>query len=756
MRLDNCHNTPLHVAEYFLDIARSERPDVYVIAELFTNNTVTDNLFVSKLGISSLIRESMNSWNAREFSRLLHRYGGNPVGSLVKPSHRPIEPSNAHAIFFDVTHDNASLIQRHTVFDVLPRSALLLMCACAYGSTRGFDELVPHEIHVVNEKRVYARWDTTGNDGLNYDIGILRAKLALNELHYLMGMNGYDQVYVDHIDDEVIAVTRHNPTTHQSIILIARTSYTHSDSNSFRKFRIPLKLNKILFETKIVHRNHHYEFKKSNQYINYLENYDLDFQENLNVTDLDRSIFISTIDASQAEATVLNFKDFPPSSVIALEASLSSDSMESIEYVRDKIEALKSGTVDFKLLDFDDLNVILYRCSNEERDEEIPSDVYVVPNYGPLLFCGLQGFINVLQKIHLTNELGHALFDNIREGNWAMEYIVKRLRGYIRKRPDRIALSGFVDWLEDLFNRLRTLPRYLIPSYFDLVVTMVYDRLLAHSLALMSKLTGFIGDGSSFIQALALCSIQLVGYVKSAKLPNTLVHLSAIEKPYLSMAAGAPHFSYGIWRNWGRDTFISLNGLLLLTNRYDDAKALILSYGSCLRHGLIPNLLSEGINARYNARDSVWWWLKAIKDYTTIVPNGYEILNDCVYRIYPSDDSIYPYDQAELRCESRKQKLSDIVQEALSKHVNGTTFLEHNAGPQIDEHMRVEGFYNTIGVDLSTGFVFGGNRYNCGTWMDKMGSSYEANNKGLPSSPRYLQCLLILKVFHILKMSHTF
>lgn len=77
----------------------------------------------------------------------------------------------------------------------------------------------------------------------------------------------------------------------------------------------------------------------------------------------------------------------------------------------------------------------------------------------------------------------------------------------------------------------------------------------------------FVQNGSSFIQSLALGSVQLYGVSSSAQLPPS----TPDDEPMASLAAGLPHFSTGFMRCWGRDTFIALRGLLLVTERYDDA-----------------------------------------------------------------------------------------------------------------------------------------------------------------------------------------
>ncbi|KAJ7408776.1 hypothetical protein WISP_118700 [Willisornis vidua] len=513
VRLDNCHSTPIHVAEYMLDTARKLRADLYVVAELFTGNEELDNIFVNRLGITSLIREAMTAYNSHEEGRLVYRFGGEPVGSFVQPRLRPLMPAIAHALFMDITHDNECPIQHRSAYDALPSAMIVSMACCATGSTKGYDELVPH------------------------------------------------QVYVDQVDEDIVAVTRHCPNTHQSVVAVCRTAFRDPKTSFYSKevpeMCIPGKIEEVVLEARTIERSAS-PYKKDLHFINGLPNFTMELREHIQIKE-------SKI-IKQAGTAIKGPNEF----------------VQEIEF-----EKLTPGSIIvFSIaskLTLADLNQVLYRCEAEEQEDG--GGCYNIPNWSPLKYAGLQGLMSVMADIRPKNDLGHPFCDNLRSGDWMIDYVSNRLIS----RAGACAEVG--KWLKAMFVYLKRIPRYLIPCYFDAILVGAYTTLLDVGWHQMSS---FVQNGSTFVKHLSLGSIQMCGIGKYSCLPD-----------------------------------------------------------------LSPSL--HDVPCRLN-----------------------EITNE------------------------KEQCCVSLA----------------------------AGFNVTAGVDHETGFVFGGNRFNCGTWMDKMGESDRARNKGIPATPR--------------------
>jgi len=74
-----------------------------------------------------------------------------------------------------------------------------------------------------------------------------------------------------------------------------------------------------------------------------------------------------------------------------------------------------------------------------------------------------------------------------------------------------------------------------------------------------------------------------------------------------SIIAGYPWFS-----DWGRDTMISLPGLLLTTGRFEEARLCLHTFARARQHGLIPNRFDDFDGpAHFNTVDAPLWFIHA-------------------------------------------------------------------------------------------------------------------------------------------------
>ncbi|RQW80812.1 MAG: glycogen debranching protein [Methanothrix sp.] len=100
--------------------------------------------------------------------------------------------------------------------------------------------------------------------------------------------------------------------------------------------------------------------------------------------------------------------------------------------------------------------------------------------------------------------------------------------------------------------------------------------------------------------------------------------LSALHSPHPRLAAAADSFvvkrgegssiiaGYHWFDDWGRDTMISIPGLLLATGRFAEAKAVLNSFACVMKGGVLPNDLGA---SSYNTVDASLWFVSAVCSY---------------------------------------------------------------------------------------------------------------------------------------------
>ncbi len=132
-------------------------------------------------------------------------------------------------------------------------------------------------------------------------------------------------------------------------------------------------------------------------------------------------------------------------------------------------------------------------------------------------------------------------------------------------------------------------------------ILVAYDREV-------ERRTAIIGDEQDpFRQFLLLAADQFV---------TAHSHTPILPYPH-TLHAGYPWFT-----DWGRDTMISMPGILLCTGRHAEAREILLVHADRVQDGLVPNRITDDGSAEYNSADASLWYFEALAGYMRASGDG--------------------------------------------------------------------------------------------------------------------------------------
>ncbi len=173
-----------------------------------------------------------------------------------------------------------------------------------------------------------------------------------------------------------------------------------------------------------------------------------------------------------------------------------------------------------------------------------------------------------------------------------------------------------LDYTEDLYDPV-VLRRVLAPGETQLFIVSSepieqvdtnWPRVLEHERARCRTLVAQSGlaDERPEVGGLVLAADQFIVHR-----PPAGESAQSSPEAVTTVVAGYPWFG-----DWGRDTMVSLPGLLLSTARYPEAASVLRTYSRYIDQGMLPNWFpSMGEVPEYNTVDATLWYFVAIWRY---------------------------------------------------------------------------------------------------------------------------------------------
>jgi glycogen debranching enzyme len=102
---------------------------------------------------------------------------------------------------------------------------------------------------------------------------------------------------------------------------------------------------------------------------------------------------------------------------------------------------------------FSSFNHLLFRCESEEREiSGGKRGPYGLEKYGVFTYSGIASFMTILRDLKVNGDMGHELFNNMRAGDWYLDYAKDRL-GFMQSE-----LKPLIEFLNAHYGYIKALP----------------------------------------------------------------------------------------------------------------------------------------------------------------------------------------------------------------------------------------------------------------------------------------------------------
>jgi hypothetical protein len=247
-------------------------------------------------------------------------------------------------------------------------------------------------------------------------------------------------------DNDVIQIVRtfenHAKEDYDSYCVIARCNFNPIDNDTVdTTLELPGKIEKI-----IVCAYAEFTPEDVEKYMNEIDNEDLivpfpgQVHMSYDITEFSEIIQKDDID-------IIKFHRMPPGFVAIIRTCSDKGAAQKQCFIDLKLDEL-SGLKQFQDLDLETLNYALYKCDEEEKDStEGKRGAYQIEGV-PMVYAGIASVKFLIRSLKESQNLGSPLFNNVRDGDWLIDYILDRYR-------DHEGTKFLVPVLEDIFTNIK-------------------------------------------------------------------------------------------------------------------------------------------------------------------------------------------------------------------------------------------------------------------------------------------------------------